>query len=344
MTRDIGVAVAAYGGASRVFHIPLIQSVPGLALRTIVSRNPEAVQAALPQVSAVRDFAAVCADPEIDLIVIPTPNDTHAPLAAQALEAGKHVVVDKPFALTVAEACGLLDLAQAKGRVLSVFQNRRWDADFLTLRQVLASGAIGEPAHLESHFDRFRPQVPERWRDRAGPGAGLWYDLGPHLIDQALQLFGPPRAVFVDLAAQREGATTDDRFHALLRYDRLRVVLHATALAAAESPRFVLHGSKGSWIKYGLDTQEDALKAGGVPGSPGWGEDKRDGTLTTAAGSVALRNLPGDYRQYYLAVREAIRGAGPYPVAPAEALAVMQVLELGQRSDAMRRELAIDSG
>ena len=209
---------------------------PASPCALVVSRDPEAVRAALPEVRAVRDFAAACADPGIDLIVIPTPNDTHAPLAAQALAAGKHVVVDKPFTLTVAEARGLLDLARARGRVLSVFQNRRWDADFLTLRQVLASGAVGVPVHLESHFDRFRPQVPDRWRDRAGPGAGLWYDLGPHLIDQALQLFGPPRAVFVDLAAQRDGATTDDRFHALLRYDRLRVVLHATALAAAETP------------------------------------------------------------------------------------------------------------
>ena len=195
-----------------------------------------------------------------------------------------------------------------------------------------------------SHFDRFRPQVPDRWRDRAGPGAGLWYDLGPHLIDQALQLFGPPRAVFVDLAAQRDGATTDDRFHALLRYDRLRVVLHATALAAAESPRFVLHGTKGSWVKFGLDPQEEALKAGGAPGSPGWGRDGREGTLTTMAGSVAVPNLPGDYRQYYLAVRDAIRGTGPNPVAPAEALAVMTVLELGRRSNEARRELAMAAG
>ncbi len=313
-------------------------------MRTIVSRNPAEVQAALPQVRAVRNFAAVCADPEIDLIVIPTPNHTHAPLAAQALEAGKHVVVDKPFALSVAEAQALLDLAQARGQVLSVFQNRRWDADFLTLRQVIASRAVGEPVHLESHIDRFRPQVPDRWRDRAGPGSGLWYDLGPHLIDQALQLFGMPRAMFVDLAAQRDGATTDDRFHALLRYDRLRVVLHATTLAAAQTPRFVLHGTRGSWVKHGLDTQEDALKAGGVPGSHGWGHDPREGMLTTMAGSVAVPNVPGDYRQYYLAVRDAIRGTGANPVTPAEALAVMTVIELGRRSNELRRELALDAG
>lgn len=343
-SRDLGVAVAAYGSASRVFHVPLLRTIPGLDVRMIVSRTPEAVRAALPQVRAVQDFAAVCAAPDIDLVVIPTPNDTHAPLAAQALAAGKHVVVDKPFALSVAEAQQLLALAAANGRVLSVFQNRRWDADFLTLRRVLDSGAIGDPVHFESHFDRYRPQVPDRWRDRAGPGSGLWYDLGPHVVDQALQLFGMPRAVFVDLASQRDGATTDDRFHALLRYDRLRVVLHATTLAAAESPRFVLHGTRGSWIKYGLDPQEDALKAGGLPGSAGWGEDQRPGMLTTAAGSVAVPSEPGDYRQYYLAVRDAIRGTGPNPVTPTEALAVMTMIELGQRSSATRRELAIQDG
>lgn len=339
---EIGVAVVGYGSASRVFHIPLLQTVPGLALRAIVTSRPNAVRAALPQVMVLPDLAAACADAAIDLVVLPTPNATHAALAAQALAAGKHVVVDKPFTVTVAEARGLVELAQARGRIVSVFQNRRWDADFLTLRQVIESDAVGEPVQLESRFDRFRPQVPDRWRDRAGPGSGLWYDLGPHLVDQALQLFGPPQAIFLDLATQRDGATTDDRFHALLRYDRLRVVLHASTLAAAATPRFELHGTRGSYLKYGLDAQEEALKAGGTPGAPGWGVDPRPGTLTTASGSASVLNLAGDYRQYYLALRDAIRGIGPNPVSPSEALAVMTVLELGRQSDEARRELPLD--
>jgi predicted dehydrogenase len=339
---EIGVALAAYGAGGRVFHAPLLQAIPGMALRTVVTRRPDKLRAALPGVLAVPEFAAVCADPAIDLVVIPTPNATHAPLAAQALSAGKHVVVDKPFTLTVAEAEALQAQARAAGRLLSVFQNRRWDSDFLTLRRLLGTDAVGVPVHLESHFDRFRPQVPDRWRDRAGPGAGLWYDLGPHLVDQAVQLFGPPRAVFVDLAAQRDGATADDWFHALLRYDRLRVVLHATALAAAPSPRFVLHGTGGSWVKHGLDTQEEALKAGAQPGSPGWGDDPNPGRLTTAAGEVATPGMPGDYRQYYLAVRDAIHGDGANPVTPADALTVMRVIELGRRSHEARRELELD--
>ena len=339
--QGIGVAVAAFGAAARVFHLPLLQAVPGLELRLVVSRRPDEVQQALPQVRVVGDFAAACADPLIDLVVIPTPNATHAPLAAQALAAGKHVVVDKPFTLTVAEAEALLAQARAAGRILSVFQNRRWDSDFLTLRSLLQEGAVGVPTHLESHFDRFRPQVPDRWRDRAGPGAGLWYDLGPHLIDQAVQLFGPPRALFVDLAAQRDGATADDYFHALLRYDRLRVVLHATALAAAPGPRFVLHGTAGSWVKHGLDAQEDQLKAGMTPGASGWGIDPRPGSLVAAETTTEVRAIPGDYRQYYAAVRDAILGRGPNPVASEDALAVMKVLELGLRSHAERRELVL---
>jgi predicted dehydrogenase len=313
-----------------------------MVLRTVVSRRPDEVRAALPGVRTVTGLAEACADPAIDLVVIPTPNATHAPLAAQALAAGKHVVVDKPFTLNLAEAEALLTQARAAGRLLSVFQNRRWDSDFLTLRRLLAADAVGVPVHFESHFDRFRPQVPDRWRDRAGPGSGLWYDFGPHLIDQALQLFGPPRAVFVDLAAQRDAATADDRFHALLRYDCLRVVLHATALAAAETPRFVLHGTSGSWVKHGLDSQEEALKAGTLPGGHGWGADPRPGRLTTPAGVVETPGVAGDYRQYYLAVRDAIACGGANPVTPDDALTVMRVLELGRRSHEERRELALD--
>ena len=339
--RPIGVALAAFGSAARVFHIPLLRATPGLELRTIVTRRPDEVRAALPEVMAVRDFAEACADPAIDLVVIPTPNDTHAPLAAQALQAGKHVVVDKPFTLTVAEAESLLALAAAKGRVLSVFQNRRWDADFLALRQVLASGAVGEPVLLESRFDRFRPEVPDRWRDRPGPGSGLWYDLGPHLVDQALQLFGPParhlprprrparrrhhRRPLPRPAALRPPARHPPRHHARRRRDPpLRPPRHARQLGE------VRHRP-----------QEAALKAGALPGGPGWGIDPRPGTLTTAAGSEPLPGPPGDYGAYYRAIRDAIRGTGPNPVTPAEALAVMTVLELGRASDEQRRELAV---
>jgi len=277
--------------------------------------------------------------------VIATPNDTHAPLALAALSAGKHVVVDKPFALDVAEAEAMIATAQAGGRVLSVFHNRRWDADFLALRALLQAGALGEVAELHSHFDRYRPQVPDRWRDREGPGSGLWYDLGPHLVDQVLQLFGPPLAVSADLVRQRQGAQAVDYFHVQLRYPRLRAILHAGALVPGHGLRFAVHGSGGSWIKHGLDPQEDALRGGAVPGGRDWGCDSRPGTLLQVQGDGSIRESPspapaGDYPAYYARIRDAIGGGGTPPVSAPDALQVMRVIEAGLLADAERREVA----
>ncbi|HET6397875.1 MAG TPA: Gfo/Idh/MocA family oxidoreductase, partial [Pseudoxanthomonas sp.] len=210
MRTELNVALLGYGLAGRVFHAPLVSATPGLRLHTVVSSDPARVAAGHPQARVLPDPMQAFADPDIDLVVVATPNHTHAPLALAALAAGKHVVVDKPFALDAAEAGAMIAAAARARRVLSAFHNRRWDADFLALRALLEAGALGEVAELHSHFDRFRPQVPDRWRDREGPGAGLWYDLGPHLADQALQLFGPPLAVWADLGMQRPGATAVD--------------------------------------------------------------------------------------------------------------------------------------
>lgn len=199
-------------------------------------------------------------DPDIDLVVIATPNDTHFPLAKAALEAGKHVVVDKSFTVTLSQARELESLAKHCGRILSVFHNRRWDSDFLTVSALINEGQLGEVCYFESHFDRFRPQVRQRWREQAGPGSGIWYDLAPHLLDQVVVLFGLPVSITVDLAQLRPGAQSTDYFHAVLAYPQRRVVLHGTLLAAAESARFIVHGSRASYIKYGLDPQEERLK------------------------------------------------------------------------------------
>ena len=241
----LNVALLGYGYAGKTFHAPLIAATPGLRLAAVASSDPAKVRADLPDATVLPDAAAVLAQADLDLVVIATPNDTHADLARRALEAGRHVVVDKPFTLTLAEARELADLAASAGRVLSVFHNRRWDADFLTLRRLVADGTLGEVLALESRFDRFRPEVRKRWREAAIPGGGLWYDLGPHLVDQALRLFGPPDAVYADLALQRPGAEAVDYCHVLLRYPRRRVVLHASMLVAGDSPRFAAHGLRG---------------------------------------------------------------------------------------------------
>ncbi|MBS7456285.1 oxidoreductase [Coralloluteibacterium stylophorae] len=342
MTATVNVALVGYGLAGSVFHAPLIRHVPGLHLHTVVSSDAAKVHAADPRARVVAATDEALADPEVGLVVIAAPNHLHAPLSLRALEAGKHVVVDKPFAPTLAEAQAVVAAAEAAGRTLTVFHNRRWDGDFLTLRRLVAAGALGAIAELHSHFDRFRPQVAQRWRERPGAGTGLWFDLGPHLVDQALQLLGMPDAVEADLLRQRPDAEVDDYFHVVLHYPRARVVLHAGSLVAAPAPRFAAHGSAASFLRHGLDPQEDALRRGQTPATAGFGVDPRPGSLVAGDGSIReLPLLPGDYAAFYAGVRDALLHGAPPPVSAAEALAVMHVLEAAAGSAAAGCRVAL---
>lgn len=337
----IRVALIGYGYAGKTFHAPLIASVPGLRLACIASSRPDDVHADLPDVEVVADPLQAIVRDDIDLVLIAAPNAQHAPLAAAALRAGKHVVVDKPFTLTLAEARELRALAKRHGRLLSVFHNRRWDSDFLGMKQVIDSGRIGEVVHFESHIDRFRPQVRARWRESAQPGAGIWFDLGPHLIDQALQLFGLPQTLQAGLAALRPGALSDDWAHVVLNYETRRVVLHASMLVAGGSMRFVAHGTHGSVVKPRIDPQETQMLAGMKPGDAGWGKD--DDALLLYPGDAPVQTIPsprGDQRLYYAGIRDAIRSVAPSPVTDAQALAVMAVLEAGVESARTGRVVA----
>jgi predicted dehydrogenase len=337
---EIRVALIGYGYAGQTFHLPLLTHVKGIRVTHVVSSK---AKLKLRGIRVTPNVDEIFHDLQLDLVVIATPNDNHFLLARQALLAGKNVVVDKPFTTNVAEAHELFALACMSRRLLSVFHNRRWDADFLTVKGLLRKGRLGEVMHLESHFDRYRPQVQQRWRERAGPGSGVWFDLGSHLADQALQLFGAPDFIYADMAAQRDGATSTDYFHVVMEYGRRRVILHAGSLVVAETARFALHGARGSYIKYGLDTQEEALKRGKVPGSPGWGRDARKGTLFAPKGkSIQVKpvpNLRGDYLQYYAAVRDALLKGKPNPVPPEQALQVMQVLQAGEESVRLGKKL-----
>lgn len=343
MSDNIRVGLIGYGYASKTFHAPLIVGTPGMELAAVSSSDETKVHADWPNMPVVSDPHHLFSNPDISLIVIPTPNDTHFPLAKAALEAGKHVVVDKPFTVTLSQARELDSLAKSRGLLLSVFHNRRWDSDFLTLKTLLADGTLGEVAYFESHFDRFRPQVRNRWREQAGVGSGIWYDLGPHLIDQALNLFGLPVSLTVDLAQLRPGAQATDYFHAVLAYPQRRVVLHGSLLAAAESARYIVHGTRGSYIKYGLDPQEDRLKAGERLPQEDWGYDMRDGVLTLAQGEVmaeqTLLTVPGNYPAYYAGIRDALTGHGENPVPAAQAIQVMELIELGMESAKKRATL-----
>lgn len=332
-TAPLRVALIGYGFAGKTFHAPLIRSVPGLVLDTVVSRDAGKVHADLPNVDIVADAAAAFVDPRLDMVVIASPNDTHVPLARAALEAGKHVVVDKPFALDLAQARELVAIAERERRVLSVFQNRRWDTDFLGVRQLMEAGRLGKVMHFESHIDRFRPQVRARWREQAVAGSGLWYDLGPHLVDQALCLFGVPDRVQASLAMQRDGGEAVDWAHVVLEYDQRRVILHASMLVAGGSPRFIVHGTQGSVVKQKIDPQETQLLAGMRPGDAGWGEDTDNLLLYDGNGNVEHFAPPrGDQSRYYAAFRDAVQGHGPNPVAPRQAITVMAVIEAAMAS------------
>lgn len=345
-TAPIRVAVIGYGLAGRVFHAPLIDGVPGLELACICSSKPEAVRTDWPEVRVVPTPEAAFADPAIDLVVIATSNASHHVLARAALLAGKHVVVDKPCTVTLAETEDLLAVAAQKNRMLTVYQNRRYDGDFFLLQQVLASGQLGRITHFESHFDRFRQVIPGRWREQDIPGSDLWMDLGAHLVDQALQLFGVPDGLLLDLARQREGTQTNDYFHAQLRYPSthpgLRVLLHASSCVAASGPRFVLHGTGGSFTKFGLDTQEDTLKGGARPQLADlgdWGTDPLPGQLLRVADGQQIASTtpdtPGNYLQYYAGVRDYLLGqASAAPVPPQQVRQVMAMLERGTQSAA----------
>lgn len=320
------VALSGYGFAGRNFHAPLIGAAGGLTLAAVVSSRPEAVAADLPEVPVVAtlDEALELAD----LVVLAGPHHTHAPQALLALRRGRHVVVDKPMSLSLAEARGLAAAAVERQRVLAVFHNRRWDNDFLTLRQLVAGGQLGRVVHFESRFDRFRPQVRDRWREQPGPSGGLWFDLGPHLVDQALQLFGPPDRVVANLARQRDAASTDDWAHVVLTFGERRAVLQASLVAAAALPRFAVHGLGGSWVKHGVDVQEGQLLAGLGPGTAGWGLDPAPSTRVDAAGQTHLVPLQrGEWDRFYPAVRDAVSSGGAGPVAPDEAVAVMAVMD-----------------
>ncbi|MFN4297320.1 MAG: oxidoreductase [Brevundimonas sp.] len=346
----IKVALVGYGYAGRVFHAPLIRATPGLTLHTVVSSRPEAVHADLPDVRVVPDVETVLADRSIGLMVIATPNDLHAPLARRALEAGMAVVVDKPFTVTLAEARALQALSAETGGSLTVFHNRAWDADFLTLQQLIRDRRLGRITRFESHFSRFRPQVRDRWRERPGPGAGIWYDLGPHLADQALRVMGSPVALSADIATVRPGGGADDWFHVVMRFaDDSRAILHADMTSTSDL-RFVVESDAGGFIKHGLDPQEDALKAGVVPGGPGWGVDPRPGVLTAvdAEGGRAeeiVQGPPGDYLALYRGVRDALSAVSPAPRPPVpldRAVAVMAVIEAGLLSARERREVVLE--
>ena len=351
MTESLKIGLAGYGYAGLTFHAPLIAG-SGATLVAISTSQSELAQHDWPQARIVADFEALLALPELDAVVIATPNDTHFDLARRAIEAGKHVVVDKPLTVTLAEALELERLAAQHQRLLAPFHNRRWDGDFLTLKKLLGSddepSRLGRVTYFESHFDRFRPLVRPRWREQAARGGGILLDLGPHLLDQAVNLFGMPGTLSATVAAHRDGAEADDYCHLVLGYPQRQVILHASTLAALGPPRFLVHGTRGSYLKYGLDVQEDQLKAGLHPDNVDFGVNPT-GVLRVLEGGAeaqfeAQYELPtevGTYTEFYRLFAQAVFSGGPLPVTAADAINVMYLIGLAQESARSGQRLAV---
>ncbi|HZQ44659.1 MAG TPA: Gfo/Idh/MocA family oxidoreductase [Acidobacteriaceae bacterium] len=358
----IRCAVLGFGLAGKVFHCPFIAAVPGLELTSIVQRKGDEAAQAYPSARILRSIDEAFADPTIDLIVVATPNETHFDLASQALQAGKHVVVDKPITSSAKSAQALASLAKAHSRILAPFHNRRWDGDFLTVRKLLLDNTLGRPIEITSRFDRYRPlQRPDTWKESAAASTGLLYDLGPHLVDQALALFGPPARLTAFIHHDRDTTDIDDAFDITLEYDRgfghtLRYISAATMLAPDPSPRFLIHGTHGSYRKFGVDPQEPTLvNTNDRPPRLGSAQpwlpepDSAWGTLTSAAELTQNTQLtrstyptiPGDYRQFYANVRDAILRRAPLAVTPEDAFRTLRLLDLARQSSELRRTLPV---
>jgi predicted dehydrogenase len=331
------VGFIGFGSVARTFHGPLLATNPKLRLTHVLERRHNRSSALYPDVTVVRTTTELLRT-DIDLVVILTPNESHFTLAKEALLANKHVVIDKPMTVTSAQADELISLAEERQLLLSVFHNRRWDSDFLTLRGIIKQGALGSVVSLESHFDRFRPRLKGGWKEHPSPGTGLLYDLGSHLLDQCFQLFGHPKSLLADLRKERERATTCDSFQVLLDYGPLKADLQASCVAAEPKLRFKVRGTKGAWVKYGEDPQEAALQSRALPQGSNWGKDQAAqwghlysvGEIRTAPVDEGkpYPSHPGNYPEYYRLLAEALEHGTAPPVLASEARDVIRAIEL----------------
>ncbi len=343
----ISVGLIGFGLSGQIFHAPFIDSLENYKLSKIYTTDPSKAKIAeqkYPNATVCSDVEEIFRDKTIDLVVVATPNDKHFEYAKKALENGKHVVVEKPFTVSVEEAEKLVELSEKSSKILTVYQNRRYDSDFKTVKKVIKSGFLGELVEYEAHFDRFRNYSTKNgWREKQLPGAGILYDLGPHLIDQALYLFGMPRTLFADVKAQRSFSTVDDYFEITLFYDKLKVILKSSMLVKESLPKYVLTGENGNFVKYGGDPQEENLRKGLKPDDPNWGKEPEEyyGILNVVFNGVDIRTKveseKGDYKEFYTDLFKAIVEGSKPPVSPQEGLNVMKIIELSFKSSELKK-------
>ena len=344
MADSIRVGVIGFGMAGKIFHTAVVAATPGLELAAIVQRRGDEAEKAHPGVKIARSIEDMLEDESIRLVVVATPSDMHYEHAKQCLKARRNVMVDKPFTLRSDEARKLIELAWEKKVLVTAYQNRRWDGDFVTVKQIVASGELGRIVSYESHLDRYRAEPRlTAWRESGGPGGGTLFDLGPHLIDQATVLFGDPENLFADVRVDREGAVVDDAWDVQLKFaSGVTALLRSTLTAYTPGPRFVIHGTQGSFVKWGVDPQEDELKAGGSYTDPGFGEEPESqwGELTVVGKPTRrVKTAKGDYRGLYANVRDAILGVGRLEVKPEQVLRTTRLIELCRESSEEGRRI-----
>lgn len=334
----IKTALASFGMSGLVFHGPILKVHPGFEIKMILERNKEVSRAKHPDTTLVRTYDEILREPEIELVIVNTPDYLHYEMAKNALIAGKHIVVEKPFTLTVAQGEEILELAAQKKLMVSVFQNRRWDGDFLTVKKLIEGKILGRLVSFESHFDRYRNYIQESWKEEKSLGAGTLYNLGSHMIDQALHLFGLPEYIFADVRAQRTGSKVDDSFDIFMHYDDVKCLVRGSYLVKEEGPRFILHGTDGSFLKSGLDPQEEALKKGLLPDSKDWGSDLpgKYGTLNVRNGGKEIRKKikteAGNYTAFYDNIFDHLRKGCELAVPGRQALDVIRIIEAAYES------------
>ncbi|MGK0467763.1 Gfo/Idh/MocA family oxidoreductase [Clostridium sp.] len=343
MSKKINVGLIGYGVSGRVFHAPIISSVPGLNLYKTYEtneKNIENLKNKYPNILVTSNIDEFFQDENIDLVVIAVPNTAHYSLAKRALEGGKNVVVEKPFTINTKEADEIIELSKLKNKLLTVHHNRRWDSDFKTVKKVIQSNLLGDIVEYEAHYDRFRNYIKQNaWREKKLPGSGILYDLGSHLIDQAQCLFGLPKEIFADLRVQREDSETIDNFEVILSYDNLKVTLKAGMLVKEIGPHFTILGNKGSFIKYGMDVQEEDLKNDLIPKNiEEWGREPSSlwGNINTEINELQLtgkiESELGDYREFYENVYHSILGETELEVSPVQARNTIRIIELAEKS------------
>lgn len=348
MDKILNIGIASFGMSGKLFHAPLLSHHKKFRIKQIVERTKHEVPSLYPQVQVARSLEELLRDDEIDIVVVNTPDTIHLPHAKLCLEAGKHVVVEKPFTQTAEQARELIELAKRKEKILTSFQNRRWDSDFLTVQKILNEKTLGRLVDYEAHFDRYRVAVPQNtWKEKVSAGAGVLANLGSHMIDQALVLFGMPEAVTGDLKVMRTGGEVDDWYNIFLHYPDVNINLKSSFLVKEPGPRYILHGTQGSFHKYGLDPQEEALKAGKKPTDPDWGHETEEfwGTLTTEKDGITQRkkieSLPGNYSGFYDDLYESVVHGKELSVKPEEALNYVRIIEAVRNSSKMRTTVVL---